>query len=57
VNGEAGEVVTPAGKPESDTDTGSAKPFAAAIEAVKLEVVDPAVAVTATGARERLKSG
>jgi predicted methyltransferase MtxX (methanogen marker protein 4) len=57
LNGEAGDVVTPVGRPESVTTTESLKPFALAMEAVKVEVVDPAVAVIAGGARARLKSG
>jgi hypothetical protein len=47
----------PGGNPESVTTTESLKPFALAMEAVKVEVVDPAVAVIAGGARARLKSG
>jgi hypothetical protein len=56
VNGEAGEVVVPAGNPESVTSTEPLKPFCPATEAVKVEPDDPALAVSAIGERARLKS-
>lgn len=56
-NGEAGDVVTPAGNPESVTLTESEKPFWPVIDTAKLELELPATAVTVAGVRAILKSG
>ena len=57
VNGEEGDVVTPAGKPESVAVTGSENPFWPVIDTAKLEFELPALAVTVAGVTARLKSG
>ena len=57
VNGDAGDVVTPAGNPERVTVTEPEKPFWPVIDTAKLELELPAVAVRVAGERERLKSG
>jgi hypothetical protein len=55
LNGEAGEVVTPVGNPESATATEPLNPLAAAIETVRLELDIPALVVIALGDRAMLK--
>ena len=57
LNGEAGDVVTPAGNPESVTVTASEKPFCSVIDTAKLEFELPALAVTVAGEIAILKSG
>ena len=57
MNGEAGEVVAPAGKPERVTATAPVNPFSPAIETVKLEFAIPALEVMAFGERAMLKFG
>jgi hypothetical protein len=57
LNGEAGEVVTPAGNPESATATEPLNPFSPAIETVRLELDIPAFVVMALGDSAMLKFG
>jgi hypothetical protein len=57
LKGETGEVVTPAGNPESATATEPLNPFSPAIETVRLELDIPALVVIAFGERARLKFG
>ena len=57
MNGEAGEVIVPAGKPESVTATEPANPFSALIEAVKFELDIPAFTAIAAGDSAMLKAG
>jgi hypothetical protein len=56
LNGKAGEVVAPAGKPEIAIDTESANPFCPAVETVKLELEVSGSAVTVAGDTMTLKS-
>lgn len=56
MNGEAGEVVVPAGNPVSITAAEPINPFSPVIEALKLELDVPAPVVIAFGDRARLKS-
>jgi hypothetical protein len=55
LNGEAGEVVTPAGNPESASATEPLNPFSPAIEMVRLELDIPAFVVIALGDSPMLK--
>jgi hypothetical protein len=57
LKGEAGDVVIPAGKPESVTATEPLNPFAPVIVAVKFEFEIPAFAVIAAGDRAMLNVG
>ena len=57
VNGDAGDVVTPAGNPENVTVTVSENPLWPAIDTAKLEFELPALAVTVGGEIAILKSG
>ena len=57
MNGEAGEVVVPAGNPESVTAAEPVNPFRPVIEAVKVELDVPGPVVIAFGDRAMLKSG
>ena len=57
LNGEAGDVATPAGNPESVTVTVLEKPLWPAIDTAKLEFELPALAVRASGVSAILKSG
>lgn len=56
LNGEAGDVVEPAGNPESVTITGSVKPFCPVMDTAKDELEPPALAVTVDGSAAMLKS-
>lgn len=56
LNGEAGDVVTPAGNPEIVIVTGSVNPFSPVIDTVSVEVESPASAVIAAGETVMLKS-
>jgi hypothetical protein len=53
---EAGEVIVPAGSPESVTSTEPLNPFWLVIDTVKLEFEVPAVAVTVVGDTASVKS-
>ena len=57
MNGDAGEVVVPAGNPDSVTAADPVNPFRPVIEAVKLALEVPAPVVIAFGDRAMLKSG
>jgi hypothetical protein len=56
VNGEVGEVVVPAGSPESVMSTEPPNPFWPVTDAIKFEVEVPAVAVTVVGDTASVKS-
>jgi hypothetical protein len=56
VKGDAGEVVTPAGNPESATVTEPVNPFCAVVDTAKVELELPALAVIAEGIKAMLKS-
>jgi hypothetical protein len=56
LNGEAGDVVTPAGNPERVIVTGSGNPFCPTIDMVNVEVESPASAVIVAGDSVMLKS-
>jgi hypothetical protein len=56
LNGETGDVVDPAGRPERVTITESAKPFWPVIDMAKAELEPPALAVTVEGSAAMLKS-
>jgi hypothetical protein len=56
LNGEVGDVVTPAGNPEILTVTGSANPFCPAIDTENAEFESPALAVIVPGESAMLKS-
>jgi len=56
VKGETGDVLAPAGNPESATVTESEKPLLPAIDTEKFESEPPAVTVTADGDGTILKS-
>jgi len=56
LNGEAGEVVVPAGNPVSVTAAELVNPFMPVIEALKVELDVPAPVVIAFGASAMLKS-
>lgn len=57
INGEAGVVVAPAGRPESVTVVDPVKPFCPVIEVVKVVLDVPAAAVMALGDSAIAKSG
>jgi hypothetical protein len=56
LNGEVGDVVAPAGNPESVTTTGSANPFCPVMDTAKVELEPPALTVTVDGSTAMLKS-
>lgn len=56
LNGEVGEVVTPAGNPETVTVTGSLNPFRPVIDTVTVELGFPASVVIVEGDSAMLKS-
>jgi hypothetical protein len=56
VNGEAGDVIAPAGNPESVTVTGSEKPFWPVIDTAKVELELPGSTVRVDGDDVMLKS-
>jgi hypothetical protein len=57
LKGEAGEVVVPAGKPDSVTATEPLNPFVPVIVVVKFEFDIPAFAVIASGDNAMLNAG
>ena len=57
VNGDAGELDAPAGKPPIETSTEPLNPFNLAVDTLKLELELPGAAVIAGGDTPMLKSG
>jgi hypothetical protein len=53
--GEAGEVVAPAGSPESETDTAPVKPPCGVMETFKMVLAPPAGTLMEVGERESAK--